>query len=314
MHNLNKITWPEFHSAWLQVLQSPWNWLEVSMQSDLQDWNEFLAEERIAIASILRGFSLIEQRIGCYWRDIICSRFEHKHEVVAMATTFAHQEQIHAQAYAYLESSLGLDTYEAFLQDEAAVQKLNYYITNSDNAKSIAIFSGCAEGVSLFGSFAVLLSFAKKGKLKGMTQILSWSVADETLHSRMGIELFKKLIKSGSQKPSQNDIKLAFDMAIQNEFEVLEQIFAYGNLPTISLAETKAFVLHRANNRLQALGYKELYSADEALVESVSAWFYPLVRGGLHNDFFALARNGAGYSASLNQDFVNVDYRSLMKA
>ena len=44
----------------------------------------------------------------------------------------------------------------------------------------LAIFSAFTEGVNLFSSFAVLLSFKMRNLLKGVGQIVEWSVRDES--------------------------------------------------------------------------------------------------------------------------------------
>ena len=53
--------------------------------------------------------------------------------------------------------------------------------SKEDIAKTVAVFSAF-EGLQLFASFAILLNFPRHNKLKGMGQIVTWSVRDETLH------------------------------------------------------------------------------------------------------------------------------------
>ena len=59
--------------------------------------------------------------------------------------------------------------------------------------KSLAIFSAFTEGVALYSSFAVLYSFQMRNKLKGIGQQMKWSVRDESLHSKMGCQLFRHM-------------------------------------------------------------------------------------------------------------------------
>lgn len=179
---LRPYAYPEFDLIHTAAIQSPWSHLEAVMAGDISDWGRITEQERKVIAGILRGFTLMEMGIGCYWRDVVAKCFPHP-EIINMATTFSHMETIHAKAYDHLEATLGMDTYEEFKLDPVACQKLNGIINNINSTKnlalSLAIASGAAEGVSLFSSFAVLLSFAKRGQFKGMTQILSWSTLDE---------------------------------------------------------------------------------------------------------------------------------------
>ena len=91
-----------------------------------------------------------------------------------------------------------------FLEDEATMAKIETLtqVRDSHNgeanwherAKSLAIFSAFTEGVNLFSSFAVLLSFKLDNKLKGVGQIVEWSIRDESLHSEAGCWLFRTLL------------------------------------------------------------------------------------------------------------------------
>ena len=52
------------------------------------------------------------------------------------------------------------------------------------------MFGGFTEGLQLFASFAILLNFPRHNKMRGMGQVVSWSVRDETLHCEGIIRLF----------------------------------------------------------------------------------------------------------------------------
>ena len=93
-----------------------------------------------------------------------------------MAVTFGAFETIHAEAYSLLNEELGLDNFAEFLEDEATMAKIETLMDVRDahdgtpdwheRAKSLAIFSAFTEGVNLFSSFAVLLSFKLEIYLK----------------------------------------------------------------------------------------------------------------------------------------------------
>ena len=122
-----------------------------------------------------------------------------------MATTFGAMETIHAEAYSLLNEELGLDDFSEFLEDETTMAKIENLMSIRDSfndekdwheiAKSLAIFSAFTEGVNLFSSFAVLLSFKMRNKLKGVGQIVEWSIRDESMHSEAGCWLFRTLIE-----------------------------------------------------------------------------------------------------------------------
>ncbi len=55
--------------------------------------------------------------------------------------------------------------------------------------------SAFTEGVNLFSSFAILMSFQLRNLMKGTGQIVEWSVRDESLHSKAGCWLFRTMVE-----------------------------------------------------------------------------------------------------------------------
>ena len=77
--------------------------------------------------------------------------------------------------------------------------------SKEDIAKTVAVFSAFTEGLQLFASFAILLNFPRHNKLKGMGQIVTWSVRDETLHCNSMIRIFKRIYQ---RKPRNLDSEI----------------------------------------------------------------------------------------------------------
>lgn len=298
------ILYPQFDEAHKAVMQSSWSPYEVSMAADLKDWSQISNKEKEIIGGLLKGFTLIEASVGCYWRRIVAETFGHL-EIINMATAFSAQESIHLLAYQHLEASLNLDTYEAFRTDPISSKKLDNIINNLNQtnlATSLAVFSAFCEGVSLFSSFAVLLSFAQGGRFKGLAQILSWSIADENLHSLMGIELYKQLIKEyPEQTPKTSDIIMGCDAIVNNEIAFIKNVFKGGSLQHINEAEAIDFIKYRANKKLMELSIAPQYKLTDDYKKIKH--FFDTTRSVTLNDFFARSRNGLAYSAALTQDF-----------
>ena len=145
------------------------------MSGDVKDWNEKLTPaEKNLVGNILLGFAQTECAVSDYWTQKVVSWFP-KHEIQQMAMMFGSQETIHAVAYSYLNETLGLEDFEAFLQDEATMERFDNLVGYEGNdkkeiAKSLAVFSAFAEGVSLYSAFAVLYSFQMRNMLKGIGQ------------------------------------------------------------------------------------------------------------------------------------------------
>ena len=310
--------YPQFFEYYEKAVGSVWRHQEVSLESDLRDWqhNSTSAEKEL-IAGVLRGFTSAELGIGCYWGDTVCRLFP-KPEIQAMARMFSAFEQIHAAAYNYLSDTLGLNEFEEFMSDPITKAKVERFFTNCSSDKvSLAVFSGAGEGVSLYSSFAILLAFSKDGRYKGLAQIISWSCLDEAQHSDGGSELFRELVnETGITDTEIAEIEQGFKAVIENEFSFLESVFNRidASVVPIALEELKAYIKLRANNRLKNLGLDVSIpmSIDEVqLAKKISTWFDPMVKGQINHDFFARSKAGDNYVAKPSQDFASVDLASL---
>jgi ribonucleoside-diphosphate reductase beta chain len=308
----NQFEYPEFFEIFKKCRRSVWSPEEVQFSGDIRDW-EFASEDvREIVGGILRGFTQLECHVRDYWRDI--PEWFPKHEVAAVSGEFCASESVHAWAYNFLSENLGLDEFEAFLGDPVARQKIDYFLENRSRKESLAIFSGAAEGVSLFSSFAILLSLNLSGKFKGLAQIISWSALDENMHSTVGSMLFRELCKEQPlTREEEASILEGFHQVLRNEFCFIDQIFNNRKLPGgLNSEDFKEFSLQRANDRLATLGLHDFrFPYDPVAASRISSWFYPLVQGNTSTDFFSQAKDGASYIAKPSQDFRSVDFLSL---
>jgi ribonucleoside-diphosphate reductase beta chain len=264
-----------YTEGWLKQAQAFWLHTEIPMSGDVKDWNEKLTlAEKNLVGNILLGFAQTECAVSDYWTQKVVSWFP-KHEVQQMAMMFGSQETIHAVAYSYLNETLGLENFEAFLHEEATADRFDNLVAYDGNdprgiGRSLAIFSAFAEGVSLYSAFAVLYSFQLRNLLKGIGQQMKWSVRDESLHSKMGCQLFRHMCE---EIPNLKE-------------DCKEDIY---------------------NEKLVELGYtdkRRFFSFDRASAD-VLDWFYHLTGGHTHTDFFAI--RPTDYSkANEGEDFEDI--------
>jgi len=292
--------YPEAYDYWLKQQQAHWLHTEVPMMSDLTDWNSNLTEsEKNIIGSILKGFAQTETIVNDYWSGLVTKWFR-KPEVIMMATTFGAFETIHAEAYSLLNETLGLDNFSEFLEDEATMAKIENLMLVRDSfgskkdlheiTKSLAIFSAFTEGVNLFSSFAVLLSFKMRNKLKGVGQIVEWSIRDESMHSEAGCWLFRTLIKENPHlktKELEAAINEAALLSLKLELDFIDKVYELGDLEGCSKYDLQNFIKNRVNTKLGDLGYNPIITDIDMTAVERMKWFDALSAGKQHTDFFA---------------------------
>lgn len=307
--------YPEYYTeGWLKQAQAFWLHTEIPMSGDVKDWNERLTDgEKNLVGNILLGFAQTECAVSDYWTQKVVSWFP-KHEIQQMAMMFGSQETIHAVAYSYLNETLGLENFEAFLQDEATMERFNNLVTYKGTesigiAKSLAVFSAFAEGVSLYSAFAVLYSFQLRNLLKGIGQQMKWSVRDESLHSKMGCQLFRHMCKESPKLLNNcyNDIIVAAKAMLTAEENYIDKMFEKGDIENLKAYDLKQFIRKRLNEKITELGYsngRRYFEFDEIAASNLD-WFYHLTGGHTHTDFFAI--RPTDYSkANEGEDFEDI--------
>jgi len=294
-----------YEEGWLKQAQAFWLHTEIPMQMDVKDWKENLTEsEKNLVGNILLGFAQTECAVSDYWTGMVTKWFP-KHEIRQMAMMFGSQETIHATAYSYLNETLGLDDFSAFLHEPAVAEKFELLTATSADwtpedlqtnpkarqevGRSLAIFSAFAEGVSLYSSFAVLYSFQMRNLLKGIGQQMKWSVRDESLHSRMGCQLFRHMCDEYPEllDECKDAIYEASKLIVQLETNFIDMIFEQGDLENLSSSDLKEFIKSRTNSKLEELGYEGIFDYNKEQSDKLD-WFYHLTGGHTHTDFFAI--------------------------
>ena len=294
--------YPKAFDYWLKQQQAHWLHTEVPMAQDVTDWKSNMKDhEKNVVGQILKGFAQTETIVNDYWSTLVTKWFR-KPEVIMMGTTLGSSETIHAEAYSLLNEQLGLDNFAEFLEDETTAAKIESLMAVRDNhdgtpnwherAKSLAIFSAFTEGVNLFSSFAVLLSYKMRNLLKGVGQIVEWSVRDESLHSEAGCWLFRTLMKEHPEfktKKLIKEIEEAAHLALQLEFDFIDKVFEMGDLENLGKDELKNFIRHRVNTKMADLGLKPIIPASEIDKGALKTmkWFDAVIAGKQQTDFFA---------------------------
>jgi ribonucleoside-diphosphate reductase beta chain len=271
-YNQQRLTYKPFEfpfafEGWQEHEKLHWLPDEVNFQEDVKDWNTRLSEhEKNFLRQIFRFFVTADV-------DIASSYVEHylpaikSPELRMMLLGFAGRESIHIAAYAALLDTVGMpDTeYEAFTRHKGMLAKHDYFYDQSDLSLPLKIvkYSAFGEGLQLFSSFAMLLNFPRFNKMKGMGQIVSWSIKDEMVHVKYMTKLYHAILQEEG-KPAGHDefvVDIATKMVdLENAF--VDLAFEMGGVEGLNKEDVKKYVKYIANLRYSQLGYSTLLYPD----------------------------------------------------
>ena len=284
--------YPWCYDAWLTQQRIHWLPEEVPLGDDVRDWQKNLSvEEKNLLTHIFRFFTQADVEVNnCYLRHY--TTVFKPTEVLMMMTAFASMETVHIAAYSHLLDTIGMPEteYSAFLQYKEMKDKYDYMqgfdVKSKHNiAMTMAVFSAFTEGLQLFASFAILLNFPRFNKMKGMGQIVTWSVRDETLHCNSMIRLFKDFIKEEPQiwnDKLKNEIYDACKTIVAHEDAFIDLAFQMGPLEGLTADEVKKYIRFIGNRRLEQLGLNPIYDVKK----NPLTWLDTMLNGVEHMNFF----------------------------
>jgi len=209
-----------------------------------------------------------------------------------MLAAFANMETVHIAAYSHLLDTIGMPEteYSAFLHDAEMKAKYDYMKqfgvnTKADIAKTLAVFGAFTEGLQLFASFAILLNFPRFNKMKGMGQIVSWSVRDETLHTNSIIRLFREFIQENPEiwtEDFQRQLYVACSTIVEHEDAFIDLAFELGAVEGLTGPEVKRYIRYIADRRLGQLSLQPIYRIEK----NPLPWLDDMLNGVEHTNFF----------------------------
>lgn len=281
--------YPWAFDAFMESEQMHWLWTEVPMMEDVKDWQKNMTvAEKDFLTKIFRFFTQGDIDVsGAYVKNYL-PRFPQP-EVRMMLSSFAAREAIHVAAYSHLIETLGMpeSTYNEFLQYGEMAEKHEYFqeLQKSHNTPAqIAAFSAFTEGMQLFSSFVMLLNFARNGKMKGMGQIIAWSIADETLHTESMIKLFREYIKENRSEwtdETKSRIYTIAEKMVEMEDKFIDLAFGVNDMERLTKEEVRKYIRYIADRRLIALGMKGIFKVKKNPLSWVDGML-----GVTHTNFF----------------------------
>jgi ribonucleoside-diphosphate reductase beta chain len=284
--------YPWAYEAWLTQQRIHWLPEEVPLAEDVKDWkNNITDAERNLLTQIFRFFTQADIEVNnCYMKHY--TQVFQPTEVQMMLAAFSNMETIHISAYSHLLDTIGMPEteYSAFLRYKELKDKYDYMQrfnikSKPDIALTLAVFGAFTEGLQLFASFAMLLNFPRFNKMKGMGQIVSWSVRDESLHCVSIIKLFRTFVSENPEiwtEDLQRELYEACETIISHEDSFIDLAFEMGPIEGLTPQEIKDYLRYIANRRLMQLGLQGIYDIDK----NPLPWLDIMLNAVEHTNFF----------------------------
>ena len=286
--------YPWAYDAWLKHEQSHWIHSEVPMLEDVKDWKKKLTdEEKKFLTNIFRFFTQGDIDVAGGYVNNYLPHFPQP-EVRMMLMGFAAREALHIAAYSHLIETLGMpeSTYNEFMKYKEMVEKHDYVLdisqknsTLDNTATHIAVFSAFTEGMQLFSSFIMLLNFPRHGKMKGMGQIITWSIVDETMHAESMIKLFRTFIEENKEIWNDELKERIYSIAermVELEDKFIDLCFNLGAIEGLTPEDVKTYIRYIADRRLISLGLKGIFKVKR----NPLPWVEEMINAPVHTNFF----------------------------
>ena len=212
-------------------------------------------------------------------------------EVKMMLSSFSNMETIHIAAYALLLETIGMpdSEFSAFMEYQAMADKHDYMQRfgvedDADILRTVAMFGAFTEGLQLFASFAMLMNFPRFNKMKGMGQIVTWSIRDESLHCEGMIKLFHAFAEETGALTQEvkDDITECCRTVVGLEDKFIDLAFEAGEIEGMTPDDIKNYIRYIADWRLGQLGLPKIYGVKEHPLP----WLSEILNGVEHANFF----------------------------
>ena len=307
---------PWMFDYYVQQNQMHWFPEDVPLHNDVKDWQDLEEHEKNLLTQIFRLFTQSDVDVSTGYVDRYMRIFK-KPEARMMMGAFNNMESIHQHAYSLLLDTVGMPEieYKAFSEYTSMADKHEYVnnikVSNRDRksiAKALAVYSGFTEGLQLFSSFIILLNFPRFGRMKGMGQIITYSIRDESLHVEAMTRLFREYIQENIDlwtDDFKKEIYQACRDMVELEDRFLDLVFEMGDIEGLTKEEVLQYIRYIADRRLLQLGLKPNYG-----VKDNPLLWLDEVLGVEHQNFFE-GRATAYMKAGLRGDIGKVGFAEI---
>jgi ribonucleoside-diphosphate reductase beta chain len=131
----------------------------------------------------------------------------------------------------------------------------------------------------------MLLNFPRHGKMKGMGQIVTWSIVDETMHAESMIKLFRTYVEENRElwnDELKGQIYTIAEKMVELEDKFIDLSFEMGEMQDLTSADVKKYIRYICDRRLISLGLKGIFKVKK----NPLPWVEEMINAPTHTNFF----------------------------
>lgn len=305
--DVNQLMPLKYHWAWEHYLNGCANhWMpsEVPMGEDIALWKSSLLsdDERLVILRNLGFFATAESLVA---NNLTLAIFKHitNAECRQYLLRQAFEEAIHTHAFHYIVESLGLDEREVFGMYQAIpaiaakdafemrlteeLMRPDFTTATPEGAQSflenLVGYYVIMEGIFFYAGFAMILSFHRQNRMKGIGEQFQYILRDETVHLNFGIDLING-IKAEQPELWTAEFRERMIMRIHDSVD-LEIAYARDCLPNgvlgLNAGLFEEYVRYITDRRLERIGLPRQYGSKNPF-----PWMSETIDLGKEKNFF----------------------------
>jgi ribonucleoside-diphosphate reductase beta chain len=121
--------------------------------------------------------------------------------------------------------------------------------------------------------------------MKGMGQIITWSIVDETQHAEAMIKLFRTYIEENRElwnDELKSEIYTIATKMVELEDQFIDLAFEGGEMENLTSEDVKKYIRYIADRRLISLGMKGIFKVKK----NPLLWVEEMINAPTHTNFF----------------------------
>lgn len=296
--NWNDIAYPHWYQLYKRLIGNYWQADEVSMASDVKQFNDLTEAEQDAYLKIIGLLSTLDAPQTR--TALLFSLYATDSAVQSIMAVIAQQEAVHNESYSYVLSSvvslkeqnesfdLGRNDPVLLKRNESIMKYYNQFVEEPtiENILKTMVYTILLEGMFFYSGFAFFYHMARHNKMVGTSTMISYINRDELEHGRFISEMFRATLAENASYNNEEFIQFVYDSFRESvELEIEWSHYVLKDVDGIDLEEMSGYIKYRANKMLRMMGLSEIY---EDYVENPMKWIHAYVDNfdGTKTDFF----------------------------